>query len=440
MGYLLDDLEKTAFSLTNRYQGNQSVSEARKNYKKMAVGSDSSGKRIAYLKYRDEKAKADMAKAPGASAGRSKLEEKYISQGLTKEEAKLRAFRKDRAKKRMLLAGAAGAGIAAGVGAYKYHDYVTDKTIKKGKTLQNIRVGEDQYFDKDSPYYTAASNTDKRKYRGNFGTQFGGGHVTPVRVSQIEATEDLKIPSRKKTIQSFKESIGDDQEKIDLLKSRVKSSREEFKNIDPPWAKRQRLLRRADRKLSKGKVDKDALDASNMRFMDYQRKKDPEFADKIEKGLYKNLKDKGYHAIQDSHDARYSGYKAKSANILFNTKGKVQLKSDDVMTPEQIKKDLLLDVGRRLSKASAKGAGTAAAGIAGLTKFTDRMKEDTEDAKVHKMRESNPNLSYYQALGGKGKDKDKDKGKDKDKDKDKKDEEKVAFIIPQRKAPRDAIY
>ena len=418
MSYLLDDLiefEKTAMlsdpdnlwkdsekaaSLLNRYEGHEDVGAAKKqlviDHRKsvnMPTHRNRTDAEISKLKYRDVKARVDMSKQKKKSPRELALAAKYQEKGLTPQEAELKAFRAHRTKKRLMMGAGAAAAVGAGVGAYKYHDYVTDRTIKAGQTMQNVRAGEDRHFDKGDPYFIAHAEKDKVKYRGMYGTQLGGEDI---HKADLEATQDIKIPSRKKTKQAFKEMVEKDPENLRILKDGIRDA----KGTSPGWSKDGRNLLKAEKKLSKGKIDGSVYDAAQLRFTKGYRDRNPEFSDKIEKKLYESLKSQGYHGIRDRHDEKYSGYDAKSAHILFDTKDRVKVKSDEVLPKDQITKEHIQETGKSLGRfLSPKLVGAAGIG-ASVKGLKNHVEEKEQDRRIQEYRRKNPesNLSYADIL------------------------------------------
>lgn len=404
MSYLLDDLmnyeaEKTA-SLLNRYEGHEEVGAAKKQLKldRRQVSAlpsfrNRTNAEISRLKYRDAKARVDMASRKKKSPKELALAEKYQQQGFTPQEAELKAFRAQRAKRRLLMGAGVAAAAGAGVGAYKYHDYVTDRTIKAGQTMQNVRAGEDRHFDKGDPYFIAHDEKDKVKYRGMYGAQLGGEDI---HKADLEATQDIKIPSRKKTKQAFKEVVNKDPENLRILKDGIRDAKGTF----PGWSKDGRNLLKAEKKLSKGKIDGSVYDAAQLRFTKGYRDRNPEFSDKIEKKLYESLKSQGYHGIRDRHDEKYSGYDAKSAHILFDTKDRVKVKSDEVLPKDQITKEHIQETGKSLGRfLSPKLVGAAGIG-AGVKGLKNHVEEKEQDRRIQEYRKNHPDttLSYEEIL------------------------------------------
>ena len=419
MGYLLDDLEKTA-GLFNRYEDNEAVAQAKKKNKESAAKYKASldKKHLKELQWskvnlRDAKTRADMDRKPKKSPRQLKLEEKYQEKGLTKDEAELRAFRNNRTRKRLATGLGVGAALGAAYGGYKYHDYAADKTIKAGKAMQNIRVGEDAHYDK-GPFFTSHSESDNEKYRGIYGKQLENAprsaflmpeNVKALKKSKLDVTKDIKISSPKNTKKAFKDMIGNDEEKIRLLKDGIAKSKEAY-NLRPdstPTDKKNRMLNRAEKKLAKGKINADVYDAAQSRFTHHWRDRDPEYHQKIENELYESLKGKGYHGIGDRHDQKYTGYGAKSSNILFDAKDRYKVKSDDKLSPEEIKKDFAKSQAKLYGKHVAKQSLIPFSAVpmsVGLVGLSEKSKDKDRDKTVREYRKANPKskLSYNEII------------------------------------------
>lgn len=414
MCYLLDDLmnyemRKDA-SFLNPYQGNTDIErmnvahrEAKRHARRTELTQDKAQADRIHSSLRDLKAAADMTRRKKlASPKESILARKYEQQGLTEEEAKLKAFRQHRLRKRLLLGAGAAAAVGAGVGAYKYHDYVTDKTIPKGKILQHIRVGDDTHFD-DGPFFSSHRSSDNQSYRGMYGKQIEKGNVAsiPVNKSELEATQDIKIPSHKKTKQEFQALLKENPDSIQALRDGIDSVAQAARVDDPiPFSKRNRMYARAKKNLTKGKIDGTVYDAASSNFTKRQRDRNPEFAEKIEKELYNRLKTKGYHGIADRNDQKYSGYNTKSSNILFAANDKIKIKSDEPLEKKQINKDLAKVIVKKTGQISAKGGAIIGAAGAGLGLLKESVKEKDQDQKVKAYRRTHPEskLSYHEIL------------------------------------------
>ena len=299
-------LEKQAFF--NNYKDDVDVVNAKNNYNKtlderkkaLNPGNFNEKVRLSKRQYDDSKAKADMDRVSDKPLSKSRLnlEKKYKEKGFSEDEAKLRAFKKDRFNRRLKLGLGAAALAGAGYGAYKYHDYSTDKVIKKGTKLQNIRYGDRQNF--DDIFFTSHKKKDNDKYSGLYGNQLkhlrDSGFISPdsstsINKADLEVTEDIKIPSRKKSKQMFKEIMANNDAGKKSLEELL-SDEKDFAN-NPVPIKRFINLHRASKNLEKGKIDGNVYDAANMNFLKGIRDYSPSYAKNVEKKFYEKLKDEG---------------------------------------------------------------------------------------------------------------------------------------------------
>ena len=212
-----------------------------------------------------------------------------------------------------------------------------------------------------------------------------------------EATQDIKIPSRKKTKQAFKEVINKDPENMKTLKDSV----DNLDGVFPGWSRESKMVRKAKKKLAKGKIDGNVYDAAQVQFTKNFRDQNPEFGNKVEKGLYESLKSQGYQGLRDRHDEKYSRYGTK-AHILFDTKDHVKLKSDDVLPKEEIMSKFAPTLAKTLGQAavtSPKFLGMASVG-ASYKPLKGRLKERNQDRRVQEYRKKHPDttLSYEEIL------------------------------------------
>lgn len=118
------------------------------------------GDAIALARIRDRVANEDPSKR---SKARLADEKKYREQGLSKEDAAVAAYNKERTKKLLMVAG--GVALAgAAYAAYKYHDNNMDHFIDSNTILYRLaRNGSDRLH---NGFYATSSKSDARKYVG----------------------------------------------------------------------------------------------------------------------------------------------------------------------------------------------------------------------------------------------------------------------------------
>jgi len=281
-------------------------------------------------------------------------EAKYKKDGMGDDEAAVAAYQYLRTKK--ILIGVGSVALAAGVGyaAYKIHDARVDKIIKSGTLLQNISTDSTKGI-RDA-FYSSSNKLDNVKYKGLYGKHlteqgkdpianlFGEGKVEGAFKKEIKVLSDIKQASHKNAQKTLEELIKSDPEFArgvdrDIIQGTM--------GIQARFAK---IANKAKTGLDKGQTNKSLYEMFNIALVDHS----PETQPLIDK-YYAALSSKGYNAIKDINDSKYSGYKAINPIIAFNTKGVVDV----------------IDVKRLADKEIAKAGKIAYAHIIG----TDLMKQ-----------------------------------------------------------------
>ena len=129
------------------------------------------------------------------SLHRLQLEEKYMKNGMTREQAEQAAAKRIRTEK--YVAAAAGVTVAACVAYSKYKGYTGDKVFEKNTEFQRImRLAENAEI-REGRQYLAVDKKDKIKYKGLLGSSFE---------TQIEAQNKINKVFNEKAV---KEAIYD---------------------------------------------------------------------------------------------------------------------------------------------------------------------------------------------------------------------------------------
>jgi hypothetical protein len=236
---------------------------------------------------------------------RLKLEEHYKSQGFSEKDAIDAANKRIRAEKTLaVLAGVTVAAASAYVISKHYKDTV-DKTINMGASLQNMSTRSNRGV--EDAFYASLNNRDNTKYRGLYGNQLGGLTDKHVYETKIKALSSIKVASKKNAADAFNQMLKDDKES-------AKAISEHLNNLELVTPGQQKTLAKARLALQNGKIDKNVYEAFNLSLTDHSSEK----ADTAAKKFYDVLKKKGYGAIQDINDMKYSGYNTKSPVIVFD--------------------------------------------------------------------------------------------------------------------------
>lgn len=233
---------------------------------------------------------------------RTKLETKYRDMGMTASQARYQADRNIKIKK--ILAVTAGVTIAAAA-AYagtKIAKEYCDRTIKSGKIFK--RVSKMAVQDTSHNFYATDKMMDALKYKGMYGGgQLGGANgLNKIYQHEIRVNKNMKIASPNSARQIYKELINSG-----------KIERPSGYNIN-----KKRDLKKAYDKFNQNLVTRD----------------------KDTNTFYQALRDKGYDAIHDMNDMKYSGYRAKNPMIFFNASDKVSVQKTNKLSQEQLQKDL----------------------------------------------------------------------------------------------------
>lgn len=277
-------------------------------------------------------AKANKQSDKPKSKYRQKLEAKYRAMGYDEKHAAERAAKRIKTEK--IIAATAGLTVAA-ASAYVIKHHIEEKSdhiIKSGKTLQRVATSDDINFDR--ALYMAGNKSDKAKYVGLYGRQLRaqGAAEGAVKAFGIKATKDLKVVSNDKARDTFVELYKTNPEFKKLYDNQTQTIRnwvDQNHINDPRYAGVYKKLRAG---MSEKVLRKNGYDSFNRQLTDNTT----EDARRINKIFYDALKSKGYDAVADLNDRKYSGYRAKSATIVFGGKGKMEVSAVKKLSDQEI--------------------------------------------------------------------------------------------------------
>lgn len=305
-----------------------------------------------------------------------KLTDKYRQQGMSKEEAEKKAYK--RAKIEKVVEVTAGLTLAA-AGAYaarKYYINNVDRVLTPKTVLQTMTLDKD--FNVNRNFYASHNPIDKLKYKGMYGHKlYSRKNLDPQKDKVFKATiglkDNLKIASRKSVINTMNEMVKNDPSFNKEMQQLIGAAQKKFKHSN-----QHRMFDKALKSLEQGKIDKNVYNAFNISLWG-----GPETRP-IRAKFYNTLKSKGYDAIQDINDVKFSGYHSHDPLILFDKGAKTKINeikdvSREVVNIENIK--ALLETGLEYGGLPA---GTIAAGTA----FTNKTIKNfsSNDEKVNKYR------------------------------------------------------
>lgn len=279
------------------------------------------------------------------SKHRLNLEEKYRQKGMSKKEAEIAANRRITTEKAIAVVG--GLTIAA-ASAYVITKQVrdrTDRTIKQGTQFQRIARESKVNFDND--LYVAHKKQDAVKYKGMLGKQIRA-QGSKVHKVTLNADKDIKVVSRKKAADTFADLYKNDPE----FREAFKRSNSAFSVGEVPGTKRYKIIKAAGKDMNDRQLRKVGYDAFNVGLVNHN----PD-GQSIANKFYSKLKEKGYDAVQDINDKKYSGYGSKDPLIVFNKKGKLSVSEIKEMTDNQIASNNNKAMGQMVKTAAAKQGG-----------------------------------------------------------------------------------
>ena len=308
---------------------------------------------------------------------RLKLEEKYKQQGMTKEQAEIAAEKRIRTEKIVAVVGAMTVAAATAYVVNKNIKYRADSIIKSGTTMQRITLNKNETL--DNAFYSSYKNSDKLKYKGKFGKELTDPRgVKSVYNMSINTNQDVKIASRKKAVDTFKD-LWENDDKFrknynKLVDTNVKGNQFLQDNVY------NKMARKIDKASSYDKVKEKAYDLFNANLANHT----PE-NDSMAKQFYNKLKEQGYDAIIDVNDNKYSGYRTKKPVIIFNGNNKISISDVKKMSNEEIEKTYLKNIGTSVVKTIAGTSGVAAgsAYVKNILSPTDMNKEIANYKKEH---------------------------------------------------------
>lgn len=277
-------------------------------------------------------AKANKQSDKPKSKHRQNLEAKYRAMGYDEKHAAERAAKRIKTEK--IIAATAGLTVAA-ASAYVIKHRIEEKSdhiIKSGKTLQRVAASDNINFDR--ALYMAGNKSDKAKYAGLYGRQLRnqGAAEGAVKAFGIKATKDLKVVSNDKARDTFVELYKTNPEFKKLYDNQTRTIRNMIDQNhinDPRYAGVYKKLRVG---MSEKVLRKNGYDSFNRQLTD----NGTEDARRINKIFYDALKAKGYDAVADLNDRKYSGYRAKSATIVFGGKGKMEVSAVKKLSDQEI--------------------------------------------------------------------------------------------------------
>lgn len=272
------------------------------------------GQRWGIRRYQNYDGTLKGAKAPKKDIVRKKPTE------LTDEERKIKRNKKIAAAI-AITAGVSMIAAAAYVAHNKYTVENVDKIINS-ENLKRVSINPEDASNITERAYYSSNIADNIKYKGMYGKQlkdqntFGQGwsKLEPKVYQKSFKAESLKVASNKHARETFNELYSKDAN----FKNAVDEQLSLYKKYFRGGVKQRNLFNNV--------TDKNKYDAFNVTLANKDNKAATKF--------YDALKEKGYDAIHDMNDSKYSGYNAKSAKIVFNGKKVTQTAVKEISSEE----------------------------------------------------------------------------------------------------------
>ena len=264
------------------------------------------------------------------SLHRLKLEEKYMKNGMTREQAEQAAAKRIRTEK--FVTAAAAVTVASAVAYAKYKGYTSDKIIKENSDFQRIMRLDVNAEIRNGRQYLAINKGDKVKYKGFLGdglrSKAKSEHewlekfapkekhtMDKIYDVTVKNKEAIKIASRKKATDAFAELYKTDADFRKSFENRTKSLIDGNLFVEGLGFANGKLDK-VGYKLKDGKqlTDLELKTKGYDLFNIMLAQKSDGDSDKF----YSKLIEKGVNAVVDVNDKKYSGYKSKLPIITFD--------------------------------------------------------------------------------------------------------------------------
>ena len=276
------------------------------------------------------------------------LVQKYIEKGYSQSAAETAAKQRMRAELVVGTIATVSVAIIATKAATRIGQDYCDKVIKSGAKIQNIGANGKATF-KDSPFYAAINRNDKKAY----------GAMYPYEKREMASKHSGYDGIYNNTIKMTK----------DIKRASVKNARKALydkMNSDPKFKKE--VLETMKSTAYGANADKLFKSNPSMFYDRFnQSLATHEFQAKgLHKQFYSELEKRGYNAILDINDTRYSGYKgvAKDPTIFFGNDGWEKIASRKLSDQEIDKNLVRYYLGFLVKKLGKLSLGAAAAGTA----------------------------------------------------------------------------
>ena len=288
------------------------------------------------------------------SLHRLKLEEKYMKQGMSREEAEQAAAKRIRTEQ--FVAAAAGVTVASCLAYAKYKGYTTDKIIKENSDFQRImRLNPNAEIRKDYRQYVTINKKDKVLYKGMF-----ADHINKLKEDSeniyditIKNRSDIKVASEKRARDTFTNLFKNDKEFKDEFIERLQKDGYAVSKgrLDGIFNK----MKDNPNSLTDREIKTKAYDLFNVMLAE-----PGERTQKNSSRFYDALRKQGINAVVDVNDSKINNYHAKMPLILFD--GEFDNVKKRIMDDKEIQQNMNKYISRSANQ-SYMALGAAAVGL-----------------------------------------------------------------------------
>ena len=288
------------------------------------------------------------------SLHRLKLEEKYMKQGMSREEAEQAAAKRIRTEQ--FVAAAAGVTVASCLAYAKYKGYTTDKIIKENSDFQRImRLNPNAEIRKDYRQYVTINKKDKVLYKGMF-----ADHINKLKEDSeniyditIKNRSDIKVASEKRARDTFTNLFKNNKEFKDEFIERLQKDGYAISKgrLDGIFNK----IKDNPNSLTDREIKTKAYDLFNVMLAE-----PGERTQKNSSRFYDALRKQGINAIVDINDSKINNYHAKMPLILFD--GEFDNVKKRIMDDKEIQQNMNKHINKSANQ-SYMALGAAAVGL-----------------------------------------------------------------------------
>ena len=313
------------------------------------------------------------------SLHRLKLEEKYMKQGMSREEAEQAAAKRIRTE--LFVAAAAGVTVASCLAYAKYKGYTTDKIIKENSDFQRImRLNPNAEIRKDYRQYVTINKKDKVLYKGMF-----ADHINKLKEDSeniydisIKNRSDIKVASEKRARDTFTNLFKNDKEFKDEFIERLQKDGYAVSKgrLDGIFNK----MKDNPNSLTDREIKTKAYDLFNVMLAE-----PGERTQKNSSRFYDALRKQGINAVVDVNDSKINNYHAKMPLILFD--GEFDNVKKRIMDNKEIQQNMNKHINRSANQ-SYMALGAAAVGLYGAIPIYNKAQIDKKRLEY---KEKHPN-------------------------------------------------